>query len=630
MPSLPAKPMTILDQIPRRLMLLASMLVLSMSALLVAAVQARADGPTTSPHAAFTPSPAPVDQTSAGSPAPSTNPAPPAPSDQATPQDQTPTPTQSNTTTQTIGQVQNLGCTAGCSGTTQTQSAGQQNNTVEVLPPSSDPPVSATPPSATPSPSSTTSSSSSTTPSPSSPATPSPSSPATPSPSSTTTVTQIQLGCVSHCSGTTTISSDPQLAEQTIGQLLKSSAVPTLPSQNPVAANQQNVVDQSAFQSQQGDGATTVQGQDAQQTNSTAQSGTPTDPPAGSPADPPPSFSGLDSAVLNVLSTVENLLATIGTPSDEGSAAGDAPPSHPASAPADPTSSPADPGGSDNGPAGSSSEPLAPVVNQTEQAIWQIQIGCLMFCTDTDQSQQAAQSDSTFLVTPTPATPTGGGSATVSTYQLIWQLQIGCIFWCYDAVETQTASASTSVITELPPGPPASPPSGTGSDTASSPSPVQVVVPISGRSLSGSLISPPPPGEIVGDPIPASQVTTPPALVPLPIERSAPSSTGTSEGNVAEAMSRGTQTTPAVALLSPPLRPVGETTSRRIAQRIEHRYLSRAPRSSGAVQGSIALRAARDQTGLVLLGLAAFVVVLLAGDLAWRRRKLSRARRAGG
>jgi hypothetical protein len=412
--------------------------------------------------------------------------------------------------------------------------------------------------------------------------------------------------------------------------LLKSSAVPTLPSQNPVAANQQNVVDQSAFQSQQGDGVTTVQGQDAQQTNSTAQSGTPTDPPAGSPADPPPSFSGLNSAVLNVLSTVENLLATIGTPSDEGSAAGDAAPSHPASAPADPASSLADTGGSDNGPADSSSGPLAPVVNQTEQAIWQIQIGCLMFCTDTDQSQQAAQSDTTFLVTPTPATPTGGGSATVSTYQLIWQLQIGCIFSCYDAVETQTASASASVITELPPGPPASPPSGTGSDTASSPSPVQVVAPISGRSLSGSLISPPPPGEIVGDPVQASQVTTPPALGPLPIERSAPSSTGTAERNVAAPVSRGTQTTPAIALFSPPLRLVRETTSRRAAQRIEHRHLSRAPRSSGAVQGSIALRAAQDQTGLVLLGLAAFVVVLLAGDLAWRRRKLSRARRAGG
>ena len=89
-------------------------------------------------------------------------------------------------------------------------------------------------------------------------------------------------------------------------------------------------------------------------------------------------------------------------------------------------------------------------VNQTAQGIWQLQIGCLLDCTGTQQLQQASQSNTTVQA---PA----GGSAVNGTTQLIWQLQIGCLFWCYDAVESQGASGGDST-TLVPPAPPSQPP----------------------------------------------------------------------------------------------------------------------------------------------------------------------------
>ena len=80
-------------------------------------------------------------------------------------------------------------------------------------------------------------------------------------------------------------------------------------------------------------------------------------------------------------------------------------------------------------------------IDQTAQAIWQLQIGCIVFCAHTDQDQRAEQSNTT-VQRPLPAAVSSTGSAGANIAdQLIWQLQIGCLLWCYDATERQTAAS---------------------------------------------------------------------------------------------------------------------------------------------------------------------------------------------
>ena len=75
-------------------------------------------------------------------------------------------------------------------------------------------------------------------------------------------------------------------------------------------------------------------------------------------------------------------------------------------------------------------------VNQTEQGIWELQLGCLMFCSETELYQRAEQSSSavqSVAASATVSTSTGGSA------QLIWQAQIGCLIWCFDSTGQQTA-----------------------------------------------------------------------------------------------------------------------------------------------------------------------------------------------
>jgi hypothetical protein len=98
--------------------------------------------------------------------------------------------------------------------------------------------------------------------------------------------------------------------------------------------------------------------------------------------------------------------------------------------------------------AGPGSEPVGPqaasggVVNQTEQGIWQLQIGCLFLCHETAQYQQAEQANATLqtIVSAPGSAANDSASASDIVAQVIWQVQIGCLFWCFDATEQQAAT----------------------------------------------------------------------------------------------------------------------------------------------------------------------------------------------
>jgi hypothetical protein len=285
-----------------------------------------------------------------------------------------PPPVEANTATQQISQVQISGCVEHCAGVTQSQSAEQQNTTVQVVGPGSPRGTESTQPIAPGAGSSVT-----------------------------TRITQLQIGCISYCVDSTP-SSEPlppgvlnaaeQLLTQPLGaaleQLLAALGIGGAPSLAPAVGSEQNVVSQVSSQLQIG--AAGGQSQSASQSNTTVQTSAPaaTGPGSGDKAPPDPSPSA-----------------------------------------------------------------LAAVVNQAEQAILQLQIGCLMFCTQTTQEQQAAQSNTALQVIPAdgPGSASGlagsgvaaSGSAVDTAIQLIQQVQIGCLFVCEGATELQSAMASDNV-----------------------------------------------------------------------------------------------------------------------------------------------------------------------------------------
>ena len=185
-------------------------------------------------------------------------------------------------------------------------------------------------------------------------------------------VTQIQLGCVLHCFGTTTTTRAPMLTSylQAVEQTLR--VIETVVSHLVAApAVEQNTVEQVSYQSQRGPRGVAVQTQSVSQTSATVQEYAPALP-----------ITALQQALER-------------------------------SAPAGPQA-----------------------VNQTEQGIWQLQLGCLMFCSETELYQRAEQSSSavqSVAASATVSTSTGGSA------QLIWQAQIGCLIWCFDSTGQQTA-----------------------------------------------------------------------------------------------------------------------------------------------------------------------------------------------
>jgi hypothetical protein len=185
-------------------------------------------------------------------------------------------------------------------------------------------------------------------------------------------VTQTQVGCIHDCSDTSVDTTAPPISPGALSQLLAALGLQTLPDQPPVAPGTDSGIQQTSQQTQQG-------GDDQLQ--------------AASQWSGP--VQGLVSQAVH--ETVQ-------------------------------------------------------AVNQTTQTIVQVQIGCLFYCTDTHQTQQASQSNTAVQVV---AQGVAEATAPVTTAvgivnQLVWQLQIGCLAWCSDTTQEQSASQSNQVVVTTP------------------------------------------------------------------------------------------------------------------------------------------------------------------------------------
>ena len=103
-----------------------------------------------------------------------------------------------------------------------------------------------------------------------------------------------------------------------------------------------------------------------------------------------------------------------------------------------------------------SQPPVPTSVAQTQQGTWQLQIGCVFYCVDTQQVQQAQQS---ITIIHVQTGPSGSNPGEVDvTDQIIWQVQVGCIAWCYDATQVQVITGQSTVIVDEGPAPASPPP----------------------------------------------------------------------------------------------------------------------------------------------------------------------------
>ena len=197
------------------------------------------------------------------------------------------TPSALSATTQALWQIQVAGCTEHCRGTSQTQVGLQENTTTQASAPA---PVSAEPAGVDGSPTrGGATASSNSRPSGGAPLTqahpthggaPRTERPparggaaaSTTKPGQTRTVRQIQLGCVSHCFGSTRTTGSSAAAEKrVIDQLLGPSNPPTVPVIEPAAATQQSGVVQASVQVQEGTPSRPEQSQSAVQSSATSQ-----------------------------------------------------------------------------------------------------------------------------------------------------------------------------------------------------------------------------------------------------------------------------------------------------------------------------------------------------------------------
>jgi len=149
------------------------------------------------------------------------------------------------------------------------------------------------------------------------------------------------------------------------------------------------------------------------------------------------------------------------------------------------------------GAAPASEPPTPPSVAQTQQGTWQLQIGCVFYCVDTQQVQQAQQS---ITIINVPGDPSGSNPGAIDvTDQIIWQVQVGCVAWCYDATQVQVVTGQSTVIVDEtpapasppPPPPPTSPPPTSPPPTPAPdpPAPAQQTGPVAGQPTAGASAS---------------------------------------------------------------------------------------------------------------------------------------------
>ncbi|HEV2980106.1 MAG TPA: hypothetical protein VGX51_01635, partial [Solirubrobacteraceae bacterium] len=249
---------------------------------------------------------------------------------------------QSNASIQLIWQVQLSECVMHCSGAQQSQTAEQRNETAQVR---------GRPKAAAPHNAAVTESGARV----------------------EKSLSQIQLGCVAECFGTTTttLATVPPSYAQAVRAVIRAIRVDL---SKVAAAAEQNTVEQTSYQSQRNPRGASVQTQSASQTNTGVQRY---------------GASPLIAALQNTLNR--------------------------------------------------SAAPEAG--NGAVQGIWQLQVGCLMFCNETGLSQRAAQSSSTDQAeAPAQAAPGLASPSVAGGTQLVWQAQIGCLFWCLNTTEQQTAA----------------------------------------------------------------------------------------------------------------------------------------------------------------------------------------------
>jgi hypothetical protein len=363
------------------------------------------------------PGPAPVgttpSPTDAGSPAPaSTQPSAPPAAPGTTSPPPTPSAIVSSTATQAVTQIQISGCISNCQDLNQTQSAQQQALGVQILEAGAQLGSGPTPQDGSGSSGQPGTGSSGQTDAGSSPVV------------LTTTITQIQLACVIECFDST--SSDPATAtaaQQILAELTSILSPAAPPSPAPVPALEQSTTTQTSCQQQDGQSPAQTQVQNASQISTTIQA---------------------VSAALGLTPT---------------------------------------PGGTSG-----SLAPVVQAISQFVQSTWQLQIGCLFYCVDTQQVQQAHQSVTAVAVVPGPlpgstepagssqttgSAPSAGSTSAVVTVviQVIWQVQIGCLSWCYDSTQLQQATTQSTVVLVPDPAPTPTTPAPTPTTPAPTPAP---------------------------------------------------------------------------------------------------------------------------------------------------------------
>jgi hypothetical protein len=99
---------------------------------------------------------------------------------------------------------------------------------------------------------------------------------------------------------------------------------------------------------------------------------------------------------------------------------------------------------------------VAQNVNRVIQAVWQVQRGCRSHCYGTSQTQrsvqwsQTTQSATAVAGEPEPESPGSSSSSAEArnesfVVQFVWQMQIGCVAFCFETSQAQEASQHSDV-----------------------------------------------------------------------------------------------------------------------------------------------------------------------------------------
>jgi hypothetical protein len=175
----------------------------------------------------------------------------------------------------------------------------------------------------------------------------------------------------------------------------------------------------------------------------------PADPPPAdpAPADPAPAEPAPAEPAPTEPAPTGPPPAQTDTPPADGPATGHVPEQSPSeqSPEAEPDHQPP-PTGGNHAAAGNESRVI--------QAVWQVQQGCRTYCHGTSQTQRSDQvSETNQRATAISGESNGGGSSAharneSSTIQFVWQMQIGCVAFCFNTSQSQEASQSSYTTQE--------------------------------------------------------------------------------------------------------------------------------------------------------------------------------------